>query len=67
MPNGIDRQQEDGKVRDDVNGRAGDYRSIGANTCSWDRRIPDLFPGHTREYEGDEEGKVEDEIGPDEG
>ena len=62
----LEREEEDGKVGDDVNGRGGDEGGLEVDTAAFERGVPDASTGHALEDCGTEVGEVKGKVGPDE-
>ena len=64
--NAVEREEEDGKVRDDVNGGSGDESGLEVDAAAFDHGVPNAGAGHALKDGGAQIGEVEGEVGPDE-
>ena len=62
----VEGKEEDGKVRDDINGGCGDKSGQQIDTTAFNRMIPDAGMRHALDDDGHEVREVEREVGPDE-
>lgn len=62
----VEREEEDGKIRDDVDEGSGDEGGLEIDAAALERGVPDAGARDALEDGGAEVGEIEGEVGPDE-